>query len=90
MSIFLTEKANEIVTDRGNPSGIATATTVIARIRYFSRSIKSDASNPLRLFSIVKRITSTTKIRIAEYNPKKPISLAIASSFCYNGVAARS
>lgn len=27
---------------------------------------------------------------IAEYKPKKPISLAIASNFYYNGVAARS
>ena len=44
----------------------------------------------MRLFSIAKRITNTTKIRIAEYNPKKPISLAIASSFYYSGVAARS
>ncbi len=32
-NIFFTEKARERVTDRGRPSGMATTTTVIARIR---------------------------------------------------------
>jgi hypothetical protein len=32
VSICLTETANERVTDRGNPSGIATTITVIERI----------------------------------------------------------
>jgi hypothetical protein len=34
LSIFLTEKASDRVTAKGNPSGIATTTTVNDKIKY--------------------------------------------------------
>jgi hypothetical protein len=40
--IFFTEKARERVTDKGSPSGIATTTTIIPKIKKFkivSRSV---------------------------------------------------
>jgi hypothetical protein len=64
----LTENARERVTDRGRPSGIATTTTVIARIRNFSKVARSsDVSQgffvPLKIPNLMK---STTRMRMAE------------------------
>jgi len=40
-NIFLTEKAKDKVTARGRPSGIATTTTVRAKIKYYNKVLGS-------------------------------------------------
>jgi hypothetical protein len=87
--IFYTEYANEIVTDKGKPSGIATVNTTIESIIKFKISIQCLLlshfySIPL---SIANLIINTINIIIAEYNPNLPISSAIIVNFSYNGVA---
>lgn len=92
LSIFLTEKAREIVTERGNPSGIATTITVIPKIKKFkiyTRSLPVYHSRDIPLI-IAKRIRSTTIIRRAEYKPNLPMSVASFSSFCCKGVGSGS
>ena len=88
-SIFLTEKAKERVTAKGKPSGMATTITVIARMKKFKSSGRSDfVSHSLDIpFSIANRTSRMIKIKIAEYKPNLPISYAIFSNFICRGVA---
>ena len=67
-SIFFTENARDNVTAKGKPSGIATTITVMARIKKFRSSGKSDeVFHYLEMpFSIEKRIKRITRIKIAE------------------------
>ena len=67
-NIFFTENASDNVTARGKPSGIATTMTVIARIKKLRSSGKSYfVFHSLDIpFSIAKRISKTTMIKIAE------------------------
>lgn len=78
------------MTESGSPSGIATTTTVTAIIKnptnYFQWIFESQLVIGSVVLSIVNLINKITKMKIAEYNPKYPISLAIFSSFYYNGV----
>ena len=76
-------------TDKGSPSGIATAKTVIPIIMYFRISFQSLLSSqfPYVPFLIANLIISTKNMRIAEYKPNLPISSAIIYNFSYNGVS---
>lgn len=78
------------MTDNGKPSGIATTTTVtpimkkpINVVQSLSGLQDSFESVPLSIPNLIHRITI---MKIAEYNPKYPISLAMCSSFYYKGV----
>lgn len=91
-NIFLTEKANERVTARGRPSGIATTMTVIPMMKKFRSSGKSfEVSHSLEMpFSIANLTSKIIKIITAEYSPNFPISSAIFYSFIWRGVAVTS
>jgi ribosomal protein L9 len=81
-NIFLTEKARERVTANGKPYGIATTTTVIPKIAKSSIRMRSGPVCHLSFgsvavpFTIANLIKSTITIKIAEYNPNFPISVA--------------
>ena len=84
----MTETARESVTDNGKPSGIATTTTVMAMITYWSNLTTSlDVSQcyfeTLKAKNLQRR---TTKITIADINPNLPISFAITYNFYCRGV----
>lgn len=64
------------MTASGNPSGMATTITVIARmkkLRSYGKSVDvfQDRDTP---FSIANLISSIINMTIAEYNPNLPIS----------------
>ena len=91
-NIFWTDKAKDIVTDNGNPSGIATTITVIPnmkKLRIFTISGPvfhlSYAASAVP-FTIANRISKTTTIKIAEKIPNLPIFSAILSNFYWRGV----
>ena len=85
----MTETANERVTDNGKPSGIATTTTVIPIIIYWSNfAISLEVSHGyLVVFIIANLISKTMTIIIADIRPNLPISLAIIYNFCCKGVS---
>lgn len=67
-NIFFIEKARDNVTARGRPSGMATTTTVIARMKNLSNSGKSVyvfqvLDTP---FYIANLINNITRIKMAE------------------------
>jgi len=86
--IFFTENASERVTDKGNPYGMATTTTIIPSIKKFKILSKSvPVSHSLVIaFYIVNLISKTIMMTIAEYNPNLPISPAKIYSFYWSGV----
>lgn len=68
LSIFLTEKAKEMVTDRGSPSGMATTTTMIpimkkSRISMRQGPVSHFCSIPLVM---ANRTNKTETITMAE------------------------
>ena len=91
LSIFFTEYAKDNVTASGKPSGIATTTTVIPMMKNYNTSAQCFPSHlSSSILSTAKRMRRTIIIKIAETNPKFPISIAIDSNFPYNGVASAS
>ena len=81
-NIFLTEKARERVTASGRPSGIATTITVMPKIMKSRIRMRSGPVCHLSFgsvavpFTIANLINSTINIKMAEYNPNLPISVA--------------
>ena len=80
----MTEKASEIVTERGRPSGMATTITIIPRMKNSTIVNRSfPVYHYLEIpFTMANRISKTRIIVIAEYNPNLPISVASFSNFC--------
>ena len=88
--ILPTEKARPIVTARGRPSGMATTTIVIPRMKALSTSAIFWLSVRLRSYSqkIANIVLTHTmmKTRMATANPSLPIWFAIVSSLFCSGV----
>jgi hypothetical protein len=86
----MTEKAKEIVTARGRPSGIAITMTVTAVITAKLKSVKVAPSHGLALGArVLSKTHLPTPRRRAKRKNLKPILaswLAIPSSFCCRGV----
>lgn len=76
-NIFLIENANERVTAKGRPSGMATTTTVIAMIKYLTKSPAHYSLQPSGRLdsSITILIINSKRIRIALASPNLPMSL---------------
>jgi len=55
-------------------------------INYPQWTLESHPPPSSEVLSMINLIIKTKIIKIAEYNPKNPISWAICSSFYYNGV----
>jgi len=87
-NIFFIEKARDKVTANGKPSGIATTTTVKAKMKYSNKCFKStELFQVLSLaFSMPNLIKSTMRIKIAEISPNFPISSEIFYNLFCNGV----
>jgi len=86
-NILFTEKAREIVTDRGRPSGIAITITATPRMKNLRISMICLVSKLLSIIrSMVNLRIRMKKIRMAEMRPNLPISLAMVSNFYYKGV----
>lgn len=88
-NIFLTETARDRVTERGRPSGIATTTTVIARIKKLMSSFRSVElfHFPSIIFYMVNLTKRTIRIAMAENRPNFPISSATSYNLACRGVA---
>lgn len=86
-SIFLTLNANDKVTAKGSPSGIATTITVIPIIKNFNILPASPSYQlSFETTSMVNLNNRINTIKEAEYKPKTPISSAILDNFYYKGV----
>ena len=88
--ILPTEKASPIVTASGRPSGIATTTIVMPRMKALSTSATFWLSVRLRSYSqkirSIVRTQTMINTRIATANPSLPIWFAIVSSLFCRGV----
>ena len=87
--IFMTEKANDMVTASGRPSGIAMTMTVTAVIIAYKKSVTASRSHYLvlkRTLSAMHLEIPNRRARQKNLNPNFASSLAIASSFYCNGV----
>jgi len=99
-SIFFTDYASERVTAKGNPSGIATTSTVTANINTLRKAITiakepSSVNAPFTFYlshtveivsSNTRRIHTTITIAMAANRPNFPITPAIYSSLSCSGV----
>lgn len=89
----MTEKASEMVTANGSPSGTATTTTVIEVMKAL---IMAEMLSLLKNGELVERLLMTSlpikkrKVKVATATPNFPISLAIYSSLVWSGVASSS
>jgi len=86
----MTEKAKEIVTARGRPSGIAITMTVTAVITAKVKSVKVAPSQGfLKVARVLSKITLPSprmRAKMKNLNPILANWLAIASSFYCKGV----
>ena len=90
LSFFMisTEKAIEIETARGSPSGIATIIIVNAVVKILRNSIKVSVSNKDPEMNIFSRVKADNVAKIAKpaMYPHFPMYPASFSSLSYNGV----
>lgn len=92
--ILFTEKANVIVTAKGNPSGTATTIIVTPIMKNLSilykQSICQNYSQKVRSsfvpYSMNNRTNRMMNVNIATTTPTLPIVSATASNFTYKGV----
>ena len=86
---FFVANANDNVTAKGNPSGIAITTIATPMIKKWTISAQcSEWSNSAStILSIANLMSNITTIATAEINPNFPISSAIFSNFSCKGVA---
>ena len=90
----MTEKAREIVTAKGRPSGTATTTIVMEIIKKDTKllrvSMVSKSLFSLRRVETIMLMVIAMNVRTLTYTPILPISFAIVSSLHWRGVSSSS